>query len=151
MRFIRTKAALVGATLALTLAACGDAGNDDEGSDVGADKDAASSLEDGTRMKEIADAGLWVPGVGIWLDLVRVPPFEPAPRLTAEALASEFVFELRWWPVAELPSSGAAFAPASRATSTSRTELEEFPDPTTMRRSASPEISFTAICRFWVA
>jgi hypothetical protein len=24
--------------------------------------------------KEIADAGLWAPGVGIWLDLVRVPP-----------------------------------------------------------------------------
>jgi G:T/U-mismatch repair DNA glycosylase/ADP-ribose pyrophosphatase YjhB (NUDIX family) len=45
--------------------------------------------------------------------LVRVPAFEPAPRLTAEALASEFVFELRWWPVAELPSSAAAFAPAS--------------------------------------
>lgn len=45
--------------------------------------------------------------------LVRAPAFEPTPRLTAEALASEFVFELRWWPVAELPSSGAAFAPAS--------------------------------------
>jgi glutamate transport system substrate-binding protein len=63
MRFIRTKAALVGASLAFTLAACGDAGNDDEGSDVGADKDAASSLEDGTRMKEIADAGTIKVGV----------------------------------------------------------------------------------------
>ena len=63
MRFIRTKAALVGASLAFTLAACGDAGNDDEGSDVGADTDAASSLEDGTRMKEIADAGTIKVGV----------------------------------------------------------------------------------------
>ena len=57
MRIIRTRAAIVGACLALTLAACGDAGSDDEGRDVGADKDAASSLKDGTRMKEIADSG----------------------------------------------------------------------------------------------
>ena len=63
MRIIRTRAAIVGACLALTLAACGDAGDDDEGSDVGADKDAASSLEDGTRMKEIADAGTIKVGV----------------------------------------------------------------------------------------
>ena len=34
MRIIRTRAAIVGACLALTLAACGDAGSDDEGSDV---------------------------------------------------------------------------------------------------------------------
>jgi hypothetical protein len=26
------------------------------------------------RQEEILDAGLWVPGVGIWVDLVRVPP-----------------------------------------------------------------------------
>ena len=57
MRIIRTRAAIVGACLALTLAACGDAGSDDKGRDVGADKDAASSLKDGTRMKEIADSG----------------------------------------------------------------------------------------------
>jgi glutamate transport system substrate-binding protein len=53
----------VGASLLLTLAACGDAGNDDEGSDVSADSDAASQLEDGTRMKEIADAGTIKVGV----------------------------------------------------------------------------------------
>ena len=63
MRIIRTRAAIVGACLALTLAACGDAGSDDEGRDVGADNDAASSLEDGTRMKEIADDGKIVVGV----------------------------------------------------------------------------------------
>jgi len=63
MRIIRTRAAIVGACLAFSLAACGDAGNDDEGRDVDADTDAASSLEDGTRMKEIADAGTIKVGV----------------------------------------------------------------------------------------
>jgi len=63
MRFTRTRATLVGASLLLTLAACGDAGSDDEGSDVSADTDAASELEDGTRMKEIADDGKIVIGV----------------------------------------------------------------------------------------
>ena len=57
MRIIRTRAAIVGACLALTLAACGEAGSDDEGRSVEADPAAASSLEAGTRMKEIADAG----------------------------------------------------------------------------------------------
>jgi glutamate transport system substrate-binding protein len=63
MRFIRTKSTLVGASLLLALAACGEAGNDDEGSDVSADEDAASQLEDGTRMKEIAEDGKIVVGV----------------------------------------------------------------------------------------
>ncbi|WP_067435592.1 transporter substrate-binding domain-containing protein [Nocardioides jensenii] len=57
MRFIRTKAVLVSAALAVTLAACGDAGSDDKGRDVDADKDAAAALPDGSRMKEIADSG----------------------------------------------------------------------------------------------
>ena len=63
MRIMKTRAVLVGACLALTLAACGDAGSDNEGRDVSADDDAASSLEDGTRMKEIADAGKVTVGV----------------------------------------------------------------------------------------
>ena len=45
----------------------------------------------------------------------------------------------------------AALAPASRATSASRTELEEFAEPTTITRSASGLISLTASWRFWVA
>jgi G:T/U-mismatch repair DNA glycosylase/ADP-ribose pyrophosphatase YjhB (NUDIX family) len=45
--------------------------------------------------------------------LVRVPPFEPAPQLSAEVLAAEFLFELRWWTVDELTASEAAFAPPS--------------------------------------
>jgi glutamate transport system substrate-binding protein len=55
MRFIRTKAAIAVAGLALSLAACGDAGTDNEGVDVKASEDA--SFEAGTRMAEIADAG----------------------------------------------------------------------------------------------
>lgn len=57
MRFIRTKAAVAGIGLALSLAACGDAGSDTEGADVEVQEDAASEFEDGTRMKELADAG----------------------------------------------------------------------------------------------
>ena len=63
MRFTRTKAVLAGLALAAT-AACGDAGSDDEGgADVDVEKDAASSFEDGTKMKELADAGKITVGV----------------------------------------------------------------------------------------
>lgn len=51
-------------------------------------------LADGPRrQKEIADAGLWVPGVGIWLDLVRVPPFGTWERRRADlfGLAEDWV------------------------------------------------------------
>ena len=55
MRFIRTKAVVAGLGLALSLAACGDAGSDTESVDVEASTDA--SFEDGTRMAELAEAG----------------------------------------------------------------------------------------------
>ncbi|CUR57403.1 putative amino acid ABC transporter substrate-binding protein [metagenome] len=55
MRFIRTKAIVAAAGLALSLAACGDAGEDSDSVDVEVADDA--SFDDGTRMKEIADAG----------------------------------------------------------------------------------------------
>ncbi|KRF37008.1 glutamate ABC transporter substrate-binding protein [Nocardioides sp. Soil805] len=55
MRFIRTKAMVAGLGLALSLAACGDAGSDTESVDVEVSEDA--SFDDGTRMKELADAG----------------------------------------------------------------------------------------------
>jgi DNA glycosylase AlkZ-like len=51
-------------------------------------------LADGPRRhKEIADAGLWVPGVGIWLDLVRVPPSGTWERRRADlfGLAEDWV------------------------------------------------------------
>jgi 8-oxo-dGTP diphosphatase len=34
--------------------------------------------------------------------LIRVPAFEPQPRLTWEQLNREYVFGMRWWTVAEL-------------------------------------------------
>jgi glutamate transport system substrate-binding protein len=60
MRFIRTRTLAVAAGLSLALAACGDAGGDDEGSsapEVEVSENAADEFEDGTRMKELAEAG----------------------------------------------------------------------------------------------
>jgi hypothetical protein len=57
MRFIRTKAVVAGLGLALSLAAVRRRGGDAEGADVEVKEDAASEFEDGTRMKELADAG----------------------------------------------------------------------------------------------
>lgn len=57
MRFTRTKAAIAVTGLALSLAACGDAGSDTKSVDVKVADDATSSFDDGTRMKELADAG----------------------------------------------------------------------------------------------
>ena len=51
-------------------------------------------LADGPRgQMEIADAGLWAPGVGIWLDLVRVPPSGTWERRRADlyGLAEDWV------------------------------------------------------------
>jgi 8-oxo-dGTP pyrophosphatase MutT (NUDIX family) len=44
--------------------------------------------------------------------LVRAPSFTPAPRLSWEQLNAEYVFELRWWGLAELGSADEAFAPS---------------------------------------
>jgi len=63
MRFIRTKAAVAGIGLALSLAACGDAGDDNGGSDVEAEENAADQFDDGTRMKELAEQGTIKVGV----------------------------------------------------------------------------------------
>jgi len=58
MRFIRTKAVVAGLGLALSLAACGDAGSDDESTvEVDVKENAADDFEDGTRMKELAEDG----------------------------------------------------------------------------------------------
>lgn len=57
MRFTRTKAVVATVGLALSLAACGDAGEDTEGADVEVAEDAAANFDDGTRMKELAEAG----------------------------------------------------------------------------------------------
>jgi glutamate transport system substrate-binding protein len=64
MRFIRIKAVVAGLGLALSLAACGDAGSDDDsGTDVDVEENAADEFDDGTRMKELAEAGAITIGV----------------------------------------------------------------------------------------
>lgn len=64
MRFIRTKATIAGIGLAISLAACGEAGDDgDGGRDVEAEENAADKFDDGTRMKELAEDGKIVVGV----------------------------------------------------------------------------------------
>jgi glutamate transport system substrate-binding protein len=58
MRFIRSKALVVGVGLALSLAACGEAGDEGgETTDVEVQEDAASEFEDGTAMKDFAESG----------------------------------------------------------------------------------------------
>lgn len=60
----KVRAAAVAIALAGALAACGDAGDDgDEGSDVEVQENAADEFDDGTRMKELADAGSVTIGV----------------------------------------------------------------------------------------
>ncbi len=44
--------------------------------------------------------------------LVRAPAFTPQPRHTWEQLNAEYVFELRWWGLAELGSADETFAPS---------------------------------------
>lgn len=64
MRMTRIKAATAATLLVLGLAACGNAGSDDDsGPDVKVSEDAASSFADGSRMKELADAGKVTIGV----------------------------------------------------------------------------------------
>ncbi|MGL5810038.1 MAG: glutamate ABC transporter substrate-binding protein [Nocardioides sp.] len=62
MRFTRTKALVAAAGLALSLAACGDAGSD-EGTDVKAEDVEEGKFEEGTRMAELAEAGKVTVGV----------------------------------------------------------------------------------------
>jgi len=53
----RTRLAVIGAVAALILGACGNAGQDDGGGEADVVNDAAAKFEDGTRMKELAEAG----------------------------------------------------------------------------------------------
>lgn len=58
MRLTRLKAAAAAILLVSGLAACGDAGEDDgTGAEVEVTENAADNFEDGTRMKELAEAG----------------------------------------------------------------------------------------------
>ena len=44
--------------------------------------------------------------------LVRVPRFEPTPRLTWEQLNAEYVTAVRWWTLEALEAAGVRFAPS---------------------------------------
>lgn len=58
MRLTRLKVAAAAVLVASTLAACGDAGDDDDkGLDVDVQDNAAEEFDTGTRMRELADAG----------------------------------------------------------------------------------------------
>jgi len=57
MRFTRTKALVAATGLALSLAACGDAGEDSEGVDVQAEEVEEGKFEEGSKMAELAEAG----------------------------------------------------------------------------------------------
>ena len=63
MRFIRTKAVVAGLGLALSLAACWDAGDDSESVDVKAEEVEEGKFEEGTTMAELAEAGKITVGV----------------------------------------------------------------------------------------
>ncbi len=64
MRRMKLKAAFAAVLLAGTLAACGEAGDDDDaGADVEAEENAAEKFDDGTRMKELAEQGTIKVGV----------------------------------------------------------------------------------------
>ncbi|MDP2774960.1 MAG: transporter substrate-binding domain-containing protein, partial [Nocardioides sp.] len=63
MRHTRIKAAIAVLGLSLSLAACGDAGSDDEGRDVEAEDVSAEDFEEGTRMRELVEAGEITVGV----------------------------------------------------------------------------------------
>ena len=56
------------------------------------------------------ESGLWDGQVERYT-LVRTDAFEPAPRLTPDELAAEFVTAVRWWTPAELAASDELFAP----------------------------------------
>ena len=43
--------------------------------------------------------------------LVRTAPFEPAPALSREQLAREYVTDVRWWTLEQLEAAGMEFAP----------------------------------------
>jgi 8-oxo-dGTP diphosphatase len=60
--------------------------------------------------------------------LVRTESFEPQPQLSWEQLNAEYVFELRWWTVAELDQATQFFAP-QRLPELVRALLRDGPPP----------------------
>ncbi|MBM3828778.1 MAG: NUDIX domain-containing protein [Actinobacteria bacterium] len=59
--------------------------------------------------------GLW-DGQREHVHLVEVPRmFDPAPTMTWDELAAEYLFEIRWWHRDEIAGSDVTFAPAALA------------------------------------
>jgi ADP-ribose pyrophosphatase YjhB (NUDIX family) len=97
--------------------------------------DPGESLESGLRRELREETGLmeFEPGPVVWtrreefewadqllnqseqIVLVRVPSFEPRPELSAEQLAAEGLYEVRWWTLDEIESSDAVFYPTRLA------------------------------------
>jgi 8-oxo-dGTP diphosphatase len=103
---------------------------------------------DAIRRELIEEVGLHDPEIGphIWtrthvipfidgrwdgqreqIHLVRTARFDPAPALTPEQLQAEYVFELRWWTLAEIGASDVAFVPGAFAEHLSRVLVGELP------------------------
>ena len=49
------------------------------------------------------------------IHLVRTLPFTPEPRLSWEEMNAEYVFELRWWSIAEIEVASTTFVPTDLA------------------------------------
>ena len=110
--------------------------------------DPGESVETGLRRELREETGLldFEPGPVVWtrreefewadqilnqserIVLVRVPSFEPRPELSAEELAAEGVYEVRWWTVDEIEGSDAVFYP-TRLAKLLRQLLEAGPPP----------------------
>lgn len=58
--------------------------------------------------------------------LVRVPAFDPVPRIGWERMRAEFVHELRWWTLDDIDSSHDVFTP-TRLSQFTRRLLREGP------------------------
>ncbi len=100
--------------------------------------DRGETHHDGLRRELLEEIGLTDPVIGahLWNRLhivpfvnglfdgqreqiheVRVPAgFEPQPVFSWEQLNAEYVFEMRWWTLAEIESTDAVLAPAALAT-----------------------------------
>lgn len=64
-----------------------------------------------TRLRIIAFTSGQYDGQREQYHLVRTPSFTPKPRLSWAQLNAEYVFELRWWMLAEIEAAEETFAP----------------------------------------
>ena len=156
MRRTKLSAAFAAILLAGSLAACGDAGDDDDGgTDVEAEENAADNFDDGTRMKELAEAGEIT--VGVKFDQPGLG-FKGA----ADDLPSGFDVEIAKFLVADLgidpedtrrsPTRRPSPTTASRSSRRARSTWcsRRTPSPTSVARSsARPAPTSSPASRCW--